>query len=163
MDPDDRQSGGPIDMADTKPRKRTDTAASGDVWTAEEKAAMRERAREQKAAKAGADGAADLRAKIAEMSGPDREMAERVDRIIMAAAPHLQQRTWYGMPAYAKDGKVIVFFQPAAKFKARYAVIGFQEDAKLDDGTMWPTSWALTDMSAADEQAIAALVKKASR
>jgi uncharacterized protein YdhG (YjbR/CyaY superfamily) len=148
-------------MADTK--KSASTSRSGNVseWTAEEKAAMKEHARELKAAKGKNDGAADLRAKIDEMNATDKAIAEKVHAIVMKTAPDLEQRTWYGMPAYARDGKVLCFFQPAAKFKARYSTIGFDESAKLDDGSMWPTSWALTDVNAADEKRIADLVKKA--
>jgi uncharacterized protein YdhG (YjbR/CyaY superfamily) len=147
-------------MADTKSTKRTSTAATGKAFTDDEKAAMKERAREQKAAQAGADMEADCLAKIAEMTGSDRDMAERI-HAIMKTVPALSAKTWYGMPAYAKDGKIVAFFQPAAKFKARYATIGFNEDARLDDGTMWPTSWALTEMTADDEKRIGELVKKA--
>ena len=145
-------------MTDTK--KTTSTA-----FTAEEKAAMKERAKEQKAeARRGKDkaaGEADVVAKIAEMPASDRVMAERIHALVKATAPDLTPKTWYGMPAYARDGKIICFFQAADKFKARYATFGFNEDAKLDDGDMWPTSWALTKLSAADEKKIAALVKKA--
>jgi uncharacterized protein YdhG (YjbR/CyaY superfamily) len=155
-------------MTDTpKPKKgtsRTDETAEG--FTAEEKAAMQERARELKAAsrsRAGkADGERDLLAKLAEMSEPDRGMAERIHAIITAAAPALAPKTWYGMPAYANgDGKIVCFFQAASKFKVRYATLGFQPDAKLDDGAMWPTAFALTELNPADEAMIAALVKKA--
>ena len=127
-------------------------------FTAEEKAAMRERAKE---AKGGADGESDLLAKIAEMAEPDRAMAERLHALITASAPDLTPKTWYGMPAYAKDGQVVCFFQPALKFKARYATLGFSDKANLDDGAMWPTSYALTKLTAADEKKIAALVKQA--
>jgi uncharacterized protein YdhG (YjbR/CyaY superfamily) len=126
-------------------------------FTAEERAAMRERARE---AKAGA-GEADLLAKIAEMPEADRALAERIHAIVTASAPDLSPKTWYGMPAYAKDGKIVCFFQPASKFKARYATFGFEAEANLDDGTMWPTAFALKDLTAADEERIAALVKQA--
>ncbi len=145
-------------------------AAAGekaDGFTAEERAAMQERARELKAARRGpragkADGESDLLAKIAEMPEPDRSMAERVHAIITASAPDLAPKTWYGMPAYAsRDGKIVCFFQAASKFKVRYATLGFQPDANLDDGTMWPTAFALTGLTAADEARIAALVKKA--
>jgi uncharacterized protein YdhG (YjbR/CyaY superfamily) len=142
----------------TKPAKST-------TFSAEEKAAMKERAKEQKAeARRGKDkaaGEADVVAKIAEMPASDRVMAERIHALVKATAPDLTPKTWYGMPAYARDGKIICFFQAADKFKARYATFGFNEDAKLDDGDMWPTSWALTRLSAADEKKIAALVKKA--
>ncbi len=136
------------------------------TFSDEEKAAMKERAREQKAAArkgaAKVDGEADLLAKIAEMSDADRAMAERIHAIVKASAPTLSPKTWYGMPAYANpDGKVVCFFTPAGKFKARYASFGFNEDANLDDGTMWPTAWAITELTAADEALIEALVKKA--
>ena len=148
-------------MAEKTTTKRTDDTT---VWTDEEKAAMQEHAREMKV-KRGAkkpDGEADLRAKIAEMPPADRKLAERIDAIVKATAPELTSRTWYGMPAYAKDGKLICFFQAAAKFKARYATFGFEENAKIDEGTMWPTSFAITtDLTAADEAKIAALLKKA--
>jgi uncharacterized protein YdhG (YjbR/CyaY superfamily) len=134
-------------------------------WTAEERAAMRERAKELKAAKrrasSGADGEQELLAKIAELPVADRAMAERIHAIVKTSAPSLTARTYYGMPAWARDGKVLCFFQPASKFKARYATFGFNEDANLDEGAMWPTSWALTKLTAADEARIAALVKQA--
>ena len=134
-------------------------------FTDDEKAAMRERAREAKAeARRGADRAAgerDLLAKIAEMPAPDRAIAERLHALITDIAPVLSPKTWYGMPAYAKDGKIICFFQPAAKFEARYATFGFSDEANLDDGAMWPTSFALKKLTAADEARIGALVKKA--
>ena len=136
-------------------------------FTDEERAAMRERAQELKAAarrgpRAGkADGESDVLAKIAEMPEPDRAMAERLHAIIKASAPALSPRTWYGMPAYAKDGKVLCYFTPASKFKERYATFGFNANANLDEGTMWATSFALTELTAADEARIGALVKKA--
>jgi uncharacterized protein YdhG (YjbR/CyaY superfamily) len=136
---------------------------SDQAWTKEELAAIKEHNREVKAAaRAGGEeeGAADVLAKIAEMPASDRNIAERIHAVVMAV-PGLTPRTYYGMPAYAKDGKVVCFFQPAAKFKARYATFGFNDPAKLDDGTMWATSWALTKLTAADEAKIAALVKKA--
>ena len=126
-------------------------------FTDEEKAAMRERAKE---AKAGA-GESDLLAKIAEMQEPDRGMAERVHAIVTASAPELKPKTWYGMPAYAKGGDVVCFFQPAKKFKARYSTLGFSDKANLDEGAMWPTSYALRELTAAEEERIAALVKRA--
>jgi hypothetical protein len=138
------------------------TRASGKKpsgFTAEERAAMKERAQELKADKA--DGDAAVLAKIAEMHGPDRTMAQRLHALIRASAPVLSPRTWYGMPAYAKDGKVVCFFQSAAKFKARYATVGFSDEAHLDEGLMWPTSFALKELTAADEARIGALVKKA--
>jgi len=146
-------------------RKTPKKASTG--FTNEEKAAMRERAREMKAdarrAKGGskADGESDVREKIAEMPKSDRVMAEKLHEIVMASAPDLAPRTWYGMPAYAKDGKVLCFFQSAAKFKSRYATFGFSDNANLDKGAMWPTSFALTELTAADEKKIRSLVKKA--
>jgi len=136
-------------------------------FTDEERAAMKERAQELKAeTRRGtrankADGESDLLAKIAEMSAPDRAMAERLHALIMASAPALVPKTWYGMPAYAKDGKVVCFFQSAEKFKSRYATLGFSDEANLDDGAMWPTSFALKELTPADEARIEALVKKA--
>jgi uncharacterized protein YdhG (YjbR/CyaY superfamily) len=126
-------------------------------FTAEERAAMRERAKELKSG----DAAADVTAKIAEFSAADRAMAEKIHEIVTSAAPDLTPRLWYGQPAYAKDGKVLVFFQPADKFKTRYATLGFNDVAALDDGSMWPTAFALTGLTAADEKKIRALVKKA--
>ena len=145
-------------MNDTKPAKRT---AATETWTADEKAAMKERAKELKAASAKADGENDLLAKLAEMPESDRVIGERIHAIVKANAPDLAPKTWYGMPAYARDGKVVLFFKSADKFKSRYATLGFEEDAKLDDGSMWPTSFALTKLTASDEATIAALVKKA--
>ena len=130
-------------------------------FTAEERAAMKERARELKAEKSKADGESDVLAKIAEMPKADRAMAERIHKIVKASAPDLTPRTWYGMPAYAKDGKVVCFFKSASKFKSRYATFGFNDPANLDDGAMWPTSFALKKLTAADERKIGALVKKA--
>ena len=130
-------------------------------FTAEERAAMRERAKELKAERGRADGEADVLAKIAEMPKADRAMAERLHAIVKASAPDLAPRTWYGMPAYAKDGKVVCFFQSAQKFKSRYATLGFSDRANLDKGEMWPTSFALKELTAAEEKKIAALVKKA--
>jgi uncharacterized protein YdhG (YjbR/CyaY superfamily) len=136
-------------------------------FTDEERAAMKERAQELKAAaRRGprankADGESDVLAKIAEMPEQDRAMAERLHAIVTASAPALAPRTWYGMPAYAKDGKVVCFFQSAEKFKSRYATFGFSDKANLDDGAMWPTAFALAELTAADEARIAELVKKA--
>ncbi|MGK8555675.1 iron chaperone [Nocardia gipuzkoensis] len=136
-------------------------------FTDEERAAMKEHAQELKtAARRGsratkADGEKDVLAKIAEMSESDRTMAERLHAVVTASAPDLTPKLWYGMPAYAKDGKVVCFFQSAAKFKARYATFGFNDIANLDEGTMWPTAFALTKLTAADEARIAELVKKA--
>jgi uncharacterized protein YdhG (YjbR/CyaY superfamily) len=122
---------------------------------------MRERAAEQKAAHRGADAEADVLAKIAELAPADRTMAERIHAIVKAAVPELAPRLWYGMPAYAKDGKVVCFFQAGGKFKTRYATLGFSDRASLDEGAMWPTAFALTKLTAADEKRIAALVRQA--
>jgi uncharacterized protein YdhG (YjbR/CyaY superfamily) len=130
-------------------------------FTAEERAAMRERAKELKAERGKAEGEADVLAKIAEMPKADRVMAERLHAIVKASAPDLAPRTWYGMPAYSKDGKVVCFFQSAQKFKSRYATLGFSDRANLDKGEMWPTSFALKELTPAEEKKIAALVKKA--
>ena len=145
-----------------QPAKRTAGNASR-AFTAEERAAMRERARELKASpRAGkADGENDVLAKIAEMPEADRAMAERLHAVIKSSAPALSPRTWYGMPAYAKDGKVVCFFQSADKFKTRYATLGFSDTANLDKGAMWPTYFALKELTAAEEAKIGALVKKA--
>ena len=154
-------------MSAERARKPAEGAAAGGAsskgFTPEERAAMKERARELKAeARRGAkDGEGDLLAKIAEMPGPDRAMAKRIHAIVKASAPALSPRTWYGMPAYAKDGKVVCFFQSAHKFKSRYATFGFSDAANLDDGAMWPTSFALKELTAADEARIGALVKQA--
>jgi uncharacterized protein YdhG (YjbR/CyaY superfamily) len=130
-------------------------------FTAEERAAMKERARELKAEAQKAEGESDVLAKISEMPEPDRAMAERLHEIVKASAPALSPRTWYGMPAYAKDGKVVCFFQSAEKFDARYATLGFSDKANLDEGAMWPTSFALKELTAAEEARISALVKRA--
>jgi uncharacterized protein YdhG (YjbR/CyaY superfamily) len=141
--------------------------ARTNVWSDVERAAMKESARERKAAarlspaEERAAGEAEIRAKIAEMKPDERAMAERIHEIVGKTAPDLVPRTYYGMPAYARDGKVICFFQPASKFKVRYCTLGFQPDARLDDGAMWPIAWALTNLSAADEKRVAALVKQA--
>jgi uncharacterized protein YdhG (YjbR/CyaY superfamily) len=146
------------------------TAATGKTsgrFTAEERAAMKEHAQELRAAArrgpgAGkADGDSEVLAKIAEMQPSDRVLAGRLHALITASAPALSPRTWYGMPAYAKDGKVVCFFQPAQKFKTRYSTLGFNDAANLDDGAMWPTAFALTELTAAAEARISALVKKA--
>jgi uncharacterized protein YdhG (YjbR/CyaY superfamily) len=146
-------------------KRTTVTSKKYEGFTAEEQAAMKERARELKAeARADRDRAAgerDVLAKIAEMPEPDRSMAERLHAIITASAPALWPKSWYGMPAYAKEGKVVCFFHSAAKFNERYSTFGFQDAANLDDGAMWPTSFALTKLTAADEKKITALVKKA--
>jgi uncharacterized protein YdhG (YjbR/CyaY superfamily) len=149
-------------MNDTQ---KSDKTSQG--WTDEERAAMKQRAKELKAEarrgpRAGKEDAeSEVLAKIAEMPAPDRAMAERLHALIKASAPVLTPRTWYGMPAYAKDGKVVCFFTPASKFKERYATIGFNAEANLDDGNMWPTSFALKELTAAEEARIAALVKQA--
>ena len=130
-------------------------------FTAEERAAMKERAKEQKAEAQKADGERAVLAKIAEMQGLDRAMAEQLHEIIKANAPDLSPKTWYGMPAYARDGKVVCFFQSAEKFNSRYATFSFNDEANLDDGTMWPTAFALKKLTADDEKKIGALVKKA--
>jgi uncharacterized protein YdhG (YjbR/CyaY superfamily) len=151
-----------------KPTKSTTASAKPSKgFTDEERAAMKERAQELKAearrgSRAGkADGESDVLAKIAEMSGSDRSMAKRLHEIVKSSAPELSPKTWYGMPAYAKDGKIVCFFKPAQKFKSRYATLGFEDAANLDEGGMWVTSFALKKLTAADEKRIAALVKKA--
>jgi uncharacterized protein YdhG (YjbR/CyaY superfamily) len=142
--------------------RTTATNKKSKGFTAEEKAAMKERARELKAEKERAVGESDVLAKIAEMPEPDRSMATRIHEIVKASAPALMPKTWYGMPAYAnQDGKVICFFLSADKFKSRYATFGFNDDAHLDEGAMWPASFALKELTAAEEAKIAALVKKA--
>jgi uncharacterized protein YdhG (YjbR/CyaY superfamily) len=150
-------------MKDTQKsaKSTTTTAKTAKRFSVEERDAMKERAKELKAATSKADDEKAVLAKIAEMPGPDRAMAERLHAIIKASAPGLSPKTWYGMPAYAKDGKIVCFFTPADKFKSRYATFGFNDDANLDEGTMWPTSFALTKVTAADEKRIGALVKKA--
>jgi uncharacterized protein YdhG (YjbR/CyaY superfamily) len=161
-------------MAERKPAKKatqksakSTTGKTSKGFTAEERAAMKERAQELKAeARRGpraakGDGESDVLAKIAEMQKPDRAMAERLHAIVKASAPALAPRTWYGMPAYAKDGKVVCFFQSAQKFNSRYATFGFSDVANLDKGAMWPTSFALKELNAAEEAKIGALVKKA--
>lgn len=139
------------------PRKNPESSG----FTAEERAAMRERAREMKAAKQKADGESDVLAKIAEMGEPDRAMAERLHAIVKANAPALAPKTWYGMPAYAKEGSVVCFFQPAEKFKTRYATLGFSDKANLDEGGMWPTTFALKQLTASEEAKIIALLQQA--
>ena len=160
----------PVKKATRKSAKSTTASAKTvEGFTAEERAAMKERAQELKAeARRGsradkADGESAVLAKIAEMPGPDRAMATRIHAIVKASAPALSPRTWYGMPAYAKDGKVVCFFQSAHKFKARYATVGFSDKANLDEGTVWPVAFALKELTAADEARIGALVKKAVR
>jgi len=157
-------------QAAKKGKQKTTERATGkasETFTDEERAAMKERAREVKAAArrgpraSKADGESDVLAKIAEMAGPDRAMAKRLHEIVKASAPTLTPRTWYGMPAYAKDGKVVCFFRDAGKFKERYATFGFNEKANLDEGTMWPVAFALTELTPDVEAKIGALVKKA--
>jgi uncharacterized protein YdhG (YjbR/CyaY superfamily) len=156
-------------MTDTRKSAKS-TSAIGKTYEGfsdEERDAMKERARELKAAgrrgprEDKADGEAEVLAKIAEMAEADRGMAERLHAVIKTSAPDLSPKLWYGQPAYARDGKVVCFFQPAQKFNTRYATLGFSDEAKLDEGAMWPTSFALTGLTAADEARIGALVKKA--
>ena len=142
-------------------KKTTTTKRRFEGFSDEEKGAMRERVKEMKAAAGKADGESDLLEKIAEMPERDRAMAKRLHAVIKESAPDLSPRTWYGMPAYAKDGKVVCFFQDAQKFKTRYATLGFSDKATLDEGHMWPTGFALKELTAADEARIALLVKKA--
>jgi uncharacterized protein YdhG (YjbR/CyaY superfamily) len=148
-------------MTTTQPAADTE----GGTFSAEERAAMKERAQEVRTARrrgrAKADPEAELLAKIAEMADEDRALAERVHALVREAAPGLQPRTWYGMPAYARDGAVVCFFQPAAKFSARFATLGFSEDARLDDGAMWPTAFALTRITDVEAQRIRELVARA--
>jgi uncharacterized protein YdhG (YjbR/CyaY superfamily) len=159
-------------MTERKPAKKSTQKSASAIavnktFTDEERAAMKERAQEQKAAArrgprpGKADGESDVLAKIAEMPEPDRAMAERLHAIIKVSAPALSPRTWYGMPAYAKDGNVVCFFQSAQKFKTRYATFGFSDKANLDEGAMWPVAFALKELAAAEEARIVALVKKA--
>src|SRR6516164_9971767 len=156
-------------MKETQKSARSTTAKSktSPGFTADERAAMKDHAQELKAAArrgrgaTKADGESDLLAKIAEMTEPDRGMAERVHAIIMASVPDLSPKTWYGMPAYAKDGKIVCFFQPAQKFKTRYATLGFNDPANRDDGAMWPIAFALKELTGAEEARIVELVKKA--
>jgi uncharacterized protein YdhG (YjbR/CyaY superfamily) len=150
--------------AAAKPAKRS--SASGEVsqgFSAEEKAAARERVRELKAQAAHADGETEVLAAIAKMQEPDRSIAGRVHALIKAAEPEIAPRTWYGMPAYAKEGRLICFFQNAGKFKARYQTLGFTDKASLDEGAMWPNSYALTELTATEEARITALVQRAVR
>jgi len=156
-------------MADTRtPTRRASSAGtSRKAWTDEERAAMQEAARERRAssrrspAEEREQGELEVRAKIAEMPEPDRSMATRIHELVLANAPELVPRTYYGMPAYARDGKTVCFFKPASKFKERYSTFGFEQNAHLDEGAMWPTSYALTEVTPAVEERIATLVKKA--
>ena len=153
-------------MKDTQKSAKT-TTATAKAFSNEERDAIKERAKEVKAAGRRspsadkADGETEVHAKIAEMAGPDRALAERLHAVIKASAPALSPKLWYGMPAYAKDGKIVCFFQPSQKFKTRYSTLGFNDPANLDDGAMWPVAFALTKLTAADEARIGALVKKA--
>ena len=150
----------PKKAAQTSVRRTTGRASQ--LLTAEERAVMRETLNERRRARSGeADGESDVLAKIAEMSEPDRGMAKRLHAVIKASAPTLSPKTWYGMPAYAKNGKVVCFFQSGQKFKSRYATFGFQDAANLDDGDIWPTSFALKRLSAAVEEKIGRLAKRA--
>ena len=158
----------PVDDKKATTKSATSATASGEQsrgFTDAERAAMRARAQEQKAEaradKNRADGESAVRAAIAAMPGPDRAMGERLHALITASAPALAPKTWYGMPAYARDGKVVCFFQPAHKFKTRYATFGFNDSANLDEGSLWPVAFALKELTTADEARIGALVKKA--
>jgi uncharacterized protein YdhG (YjbR/CyaY superfamily) len=149
----------------TKPKTATRSASASKGFSPEERAAMKERVRElkaeERASKNRAEGEAAVLAAIAAMAAPDRAMAKRVHAVVTAAAPDLWPKTWYGMPAYAKDGKIVCFFRDREKFKERYAMLGFNDSANLDDGAMWPIAWALPKLTAAEEAKIRALVKKA--
>jgi hypothetical protein len=152
-------------MAEKKPAKKATkkSADSTKGFTADERAAMKARAQELKAERRGADGESEVLAAIAKMPEPDRSMGNRLHAVIKASAPDLASKTWYGMPAYAKDGKVVCFFRGAHKFNERYAMFGFNDPANLDEGSMWPVAFALKRLSDADEKKISALVKKAVR
>ena len=149
-------------MKDTQKSAKSATAKrTPEAFTDEERTAIKERVKETKAAADKTDGESALLEKIDEMQEPDRAMGKRLHAVIKASAPSLSPKLWYGMPAYAKDGKIVCFFQPAQKFKTRYATLGFNDAAHLDEGAMWPTAFALTKLTAADEARIGALVKKA--
>lgn len=154
-------------MATTQKAAEPRTSTTADGFTDEERAAMKERARELKAARKGSAGdraaqdAAEVMAKIAELPEPERALAERLHAVVLASAPSLSPKTWYGMPAYAKDGKIVCFFQSAAKFKSRYSTLGFNDPANLDDGAMWPTAFAITELTPEVEEQVADLVKRA--
>ena len=156
-----------IDMATAQKAAEPRTSTTADGFTDDERAAMKERARELRAARKGsasdkaAQDAADVLAKIAELPETERAMAERLHAVVLASAPSLSPKTWYGMPAYAKDGKIVCFFQSAAKFKSRYATLGFNDPANLDDGAMWPTAFAITELTPEVEEQVADLVKQA--
>ncbi len=151
--------------AKSSPRKSTATKKAASTFTAEEQAAMKARARELKAEaranRSSAEGEADLLARVEEMPAAERDVARRIHALVMAAAPGLQPRTWYGMPAWAKDGKVLCFFQSAGKFKTRYATFGFSDQARLDDGGLWPTSFAIHRFGDAEAATLASLVRRA--
>ena len=147
--------------AKTSAKSTSVNAKGSKFFTSEEKAAMREHVKAMKAAAAGADGESEVIAKIAAMAAPDRALAERIHAVIKASAPDLSPRLWYGMPAYARDGKVVCFFQDAQKFKTRYATLGFSDPANLDDGSIWPVAFAIKKLTPSDEARIGALVKKA--
>jgi uncharacterized protein YdhG (YjbR/CyaY superfamily) len=150
-------------MAETT-KGSADRTEDTEEWTDAERAAMKERAKEMKAARrrgATADGESDVRAKLAELEGEDRTIGERLHEIVKATAPDLTPRLWYGMPAYARDGKLICFYQPAAKFKARYATLGFEQSANLDEGAMWPTAFALKELTPETEERITQLITRA--
>ena len=151
----------PTNTTKTSTKSSSASAKKPTGFTAEERAAMKERVQELKAERNKADGESAVLAKIAEMPNPDRAMAERLHAIITRSAPDLSPKTWYGMPAYAKDGKIVCFFQSADKFNARYATLGFNDAANLDEGAMWPTSFALKELTDAAEATIGALVKQA--
>ena len=150
-------------MAERKAKKKTTTATQKryEGFTDEEKAAMQDRVQEMKTAASKADGESEVLAKLAELPASDRALGKRLHAVIKAAAPSLSPRLWYGMPAYAKDGKIVCHFQAAQKFKTRYATLGFMHEANLDEGAMWPTAFALKELTAAEEARIGALVKKA--
>jgi len=148
-------------MKGTKKSTKTTTGKASNAFTDEERAAIKERAQELKAAAGKAEGESVVLAKIAAMQAPDRAMGKRLHAIVKATAPSLSPKLWYGMPAYAKDGKVVCFFQDAQKFKTRYATFGFSDSANLDEGGLWPVAFALKDLTAVEEARIGALVKKA--
>jgi uncharacterized protein YdhG (YjbR/CyaY superfamily) len=156
-------------MAETSRPRKSGSRKDAARFTPEERAAMKERAQELRAdarrgrRQTGADAESDVRAKIAEMPRADRILAERIHALVRETAPDLVPRTWYGMPAYAKDGKVVCFFQGAQKFKARYSTLGFNDAARLDDGNMWPTAFALTKLTTAEESKLRKLIKKAAK
>jgi uncharacterized protein YdhG (YjbR/CyaY superfamily) len=145
----------------TTAKKTTAKSKTYDGFSEEERDAMKEHAKDLKAAARGGNAEAEVLAKIAEMAEPDRVMAERIHAIVMASTPELTPRLWYGMPAYARDGKIVCFFQPATKFKSRYATLGFSDQAQLDDGALWPVAYALTELTTEDDARIGALVKQA--